>query len=797
MHTIYIYCVLNVPLIKITNSILEEYTVKISHSLLCASIMLGAGTGNVIAKEHTGALAKSLSHAQHKNSSLNKGFNPPRTMSPQQFQELARAEQSLESIYKNNGHTVEKFRQTTDSPMSSVKVGCSTASDLSGLAGEDLVSAVKSGDLNNCLYGLFDTSRVGKDVFSDQSLLTIIGAINTSLNTYDATNSTQAAELEKLIIFLRAMHLAEWGNNRVFPAEYHTGLEQAFTSYFSSNAFDTYNGSATRNFMLRYEMLILVDSSGINRIPYIADMTDSLLGYANSVSRTNDWGVYYEENGVTRILTHLFNASSVQTAELEQEALNNPAIVNNLKQFVDTDGKWLVGHTREYQWSDSVNELARFLRFGGSIADSVRPSIQAVLSDYSHDGAGSQGWLNAQAAIGFYDSMNCNLYGDACSFDLEAVILSGNHTCPSGVKFRFQEPISSENLTNMCISLELKEQEFHQLLSTNSNSPVADDNNRHLEVVVFSSYNDYDRYAGTFFGISTDNGGMYLEGTPWEIDNQARFITHQATWLPGFQVWNLEHEYIHYLDGRYTIWGSPILQPVNTVWWAEGLAEYLSQPTNNPNALNVALDGTYQLSDIFQTTYDNGGTERVYYWTYLALRYMIEEQRSDVENFLLPTLRAKKQALPVGECTFDWRWELKTTAAENNWFWTQDDSTWASGVWVWTCGQQLEEDPVIPSFTPYQDILTKWGTNFDTDFNQWLACIFTSNGDCVAQDSSPADINGNNTVDIHDINLFRSMLRNPTDLSLDLDFNQDGRVNNRDLRPMMQLCDLPRCAIAQ
>ena len=55
----------------------------------------------------------------------------------------------------------------------------------------------------------------------------------------------------------------------------------------------------------------------------------------------------------------------------------------------------------------------------------------------------------------------------------------------------------------------------------------------------------------SIYGIDTNNGGMYLEGDPAAAGNQPRFIAYEAEWVrPAFQIWNLNHEYTHYLDGR-------------------------------------------------------------------------------------------------------------------------------------------------------------------------------------------------------------------------------------------------------
>ena len=551
---------------------------------LLASCITGAWakTGHESSSAHQHAAP---SHAQHHQWNKDSGFNPPRQLSPIQFEQLLQQNLSADSLYEPDTKSIRHAQKNSASPSMNAQPGCSAASELQGLSGEALVNAVKEGDLSGCLYGLFNTSWVGTSVFSDESIITIVNAINAHLTNYDGTEATGAAALEKMVIYLRALHWAEWGNNRNFPAEYRDALENAFSDYLGGDHFVQFNGDSSRNFMVRYELLILIRSSGTSNIPYIQRLTEGLLGYAASVDRTDNAGIFYQENGATQILTHLYNASENDGAALEQAVIDSPAIIANLRQFVETDGRWLLGHTREYQWADTVNELARFLRFGGDVAASVRPSVQAILNDFSHQGPGSGGWLNAQSAVTFYDAENCSLYGDACDFDLESAVLSGQHTCSNTLKLRYQEPISDLDRNQICADLAIQEQEFHGLFGTSPATPVEDDKNTALEVVIFSSYTDYDNYAGNFFGISTDNGGMYLEGSPWIEGNQARFIAHQATWLPEFQIWNLRHEYVHYLDGRFNKWGAFYESPVNLIWWVEGVAEYLSQPAEQSKCI--------------------------------------------------------------------------------------------------------------------------------------------------------------------------------------------------------------------
>lgn len=212
-------------------------------------------------------------------------------------------------------------------------------------------------------------------------------------------------------------------------------------------------------------------------------------------------------------------------------------------------------------------------------------------------------------------------------------VLPIQHSCSSTLKIRAQEMTGSQ-LNATCADLSAEEALFHQRLQTNQ-TPVPDDYNTDLRVVVFDDYNQYDTYGYDLFGINTNNGGMYIEGTPSNPGNQASFYAHEASWLrPEFSIWNLEHEYVHYLDGRFVAYGGFNHYPGNMVWWSEGLAEYLSLGNNNPEAVQVARDHKPRhrkpsLASVFDTTYRDK-TDQVYRWSYLAIRFLFERHYDEV-----------------------------------------------------------------------------------------------------------------------------------------------------------------------
>ena len=191
-------------------------------------------------------------------------------------------------------------------------------------------------------------------------------------------------------------------------------------------------------------------------------------------------------------------------------------------------------------------------------------------------------------------------------------------------------------MKSSCDVIQKEESYFHDMLQTNR-TPVANGHNAALEVVVFGDYTNYNKYAGVIYGISTNNGGMYLEGSPEVAGNPAHFIAHEASWMPPlFQVWNLQHEYIHYLDGRFNMFGDfgvSTAKPV--VWWIEGIAEYLSKKNDYQDAIDATHTGAYRLSQIFGNTYSmTDYVPRAYRWGSMTTRFMVERHRNDVDTVL-------------------------------------------------------------------------------------------------------------------------------------------------------------------
>ncbi|MDN3640074.1 collagenase [Simiduia curdlanivorans] len=256
-------------------------------------------------------------------------------------------------------------------------------------------------------------------------------------------------------------------------------------------------------------------------------------------------------------------------------------------------------------------------------------------------------------------------------------VLVNYHRCNSAWAIRHQS-LTDQQVQQACDMMAQNEIKFHRLFPTDK-KPVEHDYNHFMTANIYSNVDAYRAHAGDDFGISTDNGGMYLEGYPQWRDNAANFIAYQR----DEGIWNLRHEMVHYLDGRFNIYGdfcsglhdnhegpefcpepSPLLP--HLTWWTEGVAEYVAQGDSNPAAVALAQKDALALSDIFNNT-THSGVDRIYRWGYLAVRYMMEKQPEKVQQMLMFT---------------------------------------RSG-----------------DFPRYQALVTQWGTSMDDDFYLWLEAL--------------------------------------------------------------------------
>lgn len=502
----------------------------------------------------------------------------------------------------------------------------STECDSAGIAGKSgqaLVTAIK-GSTVDCINTLFNASgSTAADLFKEADMLTVAQQLRGDASSYDGTNSESAAQL---ILYLRAGYYVQFYQSSTV-GNYGPGLKTLVgdaleTLFNNTNAFTVTeeNGSTLS------EAITLIDSSE-NNARFLQVLVQMLEDF--SPERAQSW---YFRAATNNVFTVLFRGH--QVPEFSGAVVNDPQIIDALHEFASANMD-LLATDNAYLVSNAGRELARFL--GDSQLKSLaKPKVIDLLSRTNISGDTAGLWVGLADMVDYYDPQNCADYGTCDLAErLRAEVLSQERECSSSIEFKTQS-VSDEEFNESCTSLQEQDQYFYAVAGTNT--PVASDNNTSLEVAVFSTSIDYQTYAGAIFGIDTNNGGMYLEGDPSQPDNVPTFVAYEADWmLPDFQIWNLNHEYTHYLDGRFNMHGDFAAgMTTPTIWWVEGFGEYISYGYRGEAytaANQLAAQKTYKLSELFDTTYSHD-TDRIYRWGYLAVNFMINEHPQELQTVL-------------------------------------------------------------------------------------------------------------------------------------------------------------------
>ncbi|HVJ61139.1 MAG TPA: collagenase, partial [Tahibacter sp.] len=502
--------------------------------------------------------------------------------------------------------------------------GCDTAV-FSSASGAALVTAIK-GATTECINSLFGLSgSAANGAFREAQMVTVATALQSAAANYNGTN---ANSILQLILYLRAGYYVQFYDSAV--GSYGTSLVNAIRP-----ALDAFAASASFGLVndvhgeILSEFMTLIDSSAQNA-RYLPVVKRLLASY----NPTTFAPYYWMNASVNSSFIVLFRGH--QNADFVALVQSDTSIVDTLYNFANNNFAQLGGDLG-YLVSNAGRELGRFLQYTGNLKSVAQARARTLLNRSSVTGTSAPLWVGIGEMVDYYDKANCSYYG-LCDFveRVDAAALPISHSCSPTLRLRAQSMNATE-LAWTCTTVAGQENYFHQKLATNR-TPVANDNNTALEMVIFDSSTDYGTYAGALYGIDTNNGGMYLEGDPSVAGNQARFIAYEAEWVrPTFDIWNLTHEYVHYLDGRFDMYGDfgdAISQ--KTIWWIEGLAEYMSysyRNVTNTSAVAQAAAGTYPLSRVFQNDYDSGQT-LVYHWGYLAVRYMFEQKPVAVSTIL-------------------------------------------------------------------------------------------------------------------------------------------------------------------
>ncbi|MFE0254869.1 collagenase [Streptomyces sp. NPDC059010] len=504
------------------------------------------------------------------------------------------------------------------------KFSC-TPGDFGGRTGAALVAFVKA-STTECVNTLFSvTGSDARAVFREPQMISIAQAFTSTAGTYGGDNSSRVLQL---VLFLRAGYFVQFNH----PAD--VGPYGASLARNTTRGLDTFfarprSGDVTAaNGAVLSEVVILTDSAD-QQARYLRVYQRMLNAYNSSYDAIRIMLV-----AVNNVYTPLWRGN--WNPDYVKAVTADPSVIQTLQTFA-LGHLDLLGTDRAYLTSNAGMNLGRYVQHP-ALQPTVRPRAKQLLDSSRITGPTAGLWVAVATQADAYDRANCAYYG-VCdlSGQLKRAALPITHDCDATRTIRAQS-LTSADLAAACASVLGQDTYLHDIVK--DDGPIPGQYLSTLDFAVFTSAQDYRTYAGAIFGISTDNGGMTVIGDPKDSANRPFAVMYQKSQDTGHaaRIWNLNHEYTHYLDARYDMKGDFAQQTsVPDVWWIEGVAEYVSygyRRVTYDQAVTEAGRHTYRLSTLFQNTYANSDVTRTYPWGYLAVRYMFEKHPADVQRML-------------------------------------------------------------------------------------------------------------------------------------------------------------------
>lgn len=478
-----------------------------------------------------------------------------------------------------------------------------------------------------CMRTWFSPSLEQADVvFSTMSVSRITGGLKKAIEAYKGTKE-QAQQIYYLGEFIKAAyknrHDTFAKKLQPFPSELSVDIANTIQQFLRSPHALT-DGREQQEALA--SMLIVVDS-----IRQLAIAAPDVFAILDSFSADKSDSYYYRK-AINNIFVAM--AGHSQTKAFYDVIESDSSYIHRLSGFI-TNNEWAIGTDSEQLLGNAARELARLVKTEDAETKKVVvDTLDSLLKRYPLGGKSDRIWVGIAEMVDAYAPDYLEQLGLSNSKSvLKQRIMTFSYDCRGPARILAQEMTEAQAITS-CETLNLKEDDFHQTVNTGY-QPVADDHSDSVDVIVFKTKSDYSTYSSFLFDNTTNNGGQFLERDPSKQGNVPRFVAYQNGWDDDFSILNLEHEYVHYLDGRFNQYGDfhDTMREGNIVWWLEGFAEYMYYKEGYNAALVLGKEKTHTLADVFSTNYSDG-LNRVYRWGYLAVRFMIEKHPEDVTELL-------------------------------------------------------------------------------------------------------------------------------------------------------------------
>ncbi|MER7702865.1 collagenase [Kitasatospora sp. NPDC097605] len=499
-----------------------------------------------------------------------------------------------------------------------------TPADFAARTGADLVAFIKSSTVD-CVKSLYSSGSADPSIFQQSRMLSVAAALKDLAAGYTGDNSTGITQLVK---YLQVGYYIQFH----YPAAagpYTPALTDAVTSALDALFAGTRWRDVTEdNGRVLKEVVWLTDSANV-QAHYMGVYKRMLDEFDNSYSAFPQM-----VSAVNSVLYYPL-WEGYRNKDFVRALAADPSLVNSLADFAIKHRDLLSG-SNAFLDTNAGNDLARFAGTSPAAEAVAKPLVKKVLDSAPLLSPHASLYVHTAVQANWFDNNQCSYYG-TCDLPakLTSVVLPNQLVCDN--RTLQAQALSAAELATVCASLRNQDAFFHGVAK--DNGPIPNQYAKTVTFGIFANKADYTTYSWAIFGNDTDNGGQTVMDAS-DPNNRAATVMYQKAWNVNdpARVWNLNHEYTHYLDSIYNLKGSYTTQSsVPNKWWVEGLAEYISysyRGATDVDAMAQAAKHTYKLSTLFQNTYANSDSTRIYPWGYLSVRYMLERHPADVQAML-------------------------------------------------------------------------------------------------------------------------------------------------------------------
>jgi PKD repeat protein len=455
---------------------------------------------------------------------------------------------------------------------------CLTNAEIAKKKPEELVIFLKTTTDYDCLSGVFFNGYDPK-LYTNSNLEATIVAIEKSLSTYDGTYSNG---FYGLFSFLHSAIYYDFTYQFMSPALLESIGKATDAVCQNLHLFDLNEQAA----IILVEFLTVLDKKTVRHRPETLKLLKKVFNLM-TVDRDKTWNNTADSNfawfnGYWKafvVIERLFRedmALITNYTDLNEitTLLGNIANDSILKNGEATS----VGLKKRIfnSWvKDAIIELNE-ATYVPQLADKAFGYLAQVCTTYPRL---HMNWINAMMAIG--GANKCAQFNFCKDTSLTAIkqeltnILFPNIYSYDDGKIVFKGKLTKTAADQLYYATRQVQSQFFRMAQTDK--PVTNDKGTNLTAIIFESKAKYDEYAGFLYGISTNNGGMYIE-------ERVHFYTWDRPVTYSLSLEDLfRHEFTHYLQDRYLIpglWGETFYDNSRLVWYEEGNADFMVGSTD-------------------------------------------------------------------------------------------------------------------------------------------------------------------------------------------------------------------------